>query len=254
MPFAYVNGVNIHHLVHGDGPDSIVFLHGFCQSSRFWETTLEQLPDRYTGYALDLRGFGDSEKDKGPYGIPDLADDVLSFANDLGIERFTLVGNSMGGIVCQSFATRHGARLEKLVLVSTGASVSNSAAALEKADYMAGMEWSRDFFENAVKGFFAILPEDWERHVEPAMNASREAMVESTRSSASLDFFGAVGAISVPTLIVQGEKDIGRTPEDGRRLNEAIDNSILHILPGAGHTPMLERSDLFHPIFLDFLK
>ena len=92
------------------------------------------------------------------------------------------------------------------------------------------------------------------RHVEPAMNASKEAMVESTRSSASLNFLGSVGAISVPTLIIQGEKDTGRTPEDGRRLHEAIDNSILHILPGSGHTPMLERPDLFHPIFLDFLK
>lgn len=254
MPFSEVNDVKLHYLTAGDGPDSIVFLHGFCQSSRFWETTLEQLPDRYTGYALDLRGFGDSEKDKGPSGIPDLADDVLSFADGLGIERFTLVGNSMGGVVCQSFATRYGNRLKKLVLVSTGASVANPAAASEKADYMAGMEWSRDFFENAVKGFFAILPEDWERHVEPAMNASREAMVQSTRSSASLDFLEAVTVIKVPTLIVQGEKDTGRTPDDGKRLHEAIDNSILHILPGAGHTPMLERPDLFHPIFLDFLK
>ena len=150
MPFSEANDVKLYYLTAGDGSESVVFLHGFCQSSRFWEPTLEQLPDRYTGYALDLRGFGDSEKNKGLYGIPDLADDVLSFADGLGIERFTLVGNSMGGVVCQSFATRYGNRLEKLVLVSTGASVSNPAAALEKADYMAGMEWSRDFFENAA--------------------------------------------------------------------------------------------------------
>ncbi len=254
MPFASVNDVNLHYLTQGNGPEAIVFLHGFCQSSRFWEPTLEQLPDRFRGYALDLRGFGNSDKPEGPYSIPGFADDVLAFADGMGLEQFILAGNSMGGVVCQSFATRYGNRLNKLALVSTGAYVPNPAAAREKADFMEGMEWNRSFFENAVKGFFALLPANWESYVDAAMNAGREAMVQSTRSSASLNFLESARNIHVPTLIVQGEKDTGRTPEDGKRLREAIPNSVLHILPGAGHTPMLEQPDLFYPIFLDFLK
>ncbi|MDA0747757.1 MAG: alpha/beta hydrolase [bacterium] len=254
MPFASINGVNLHYLTRGTGPEAIVFLHGFCQSSRFWEPTLEQLPDRFRGYALDLRGFGNSDKPKGPYSIPGFANDLLTFADGMGLKQFTLVGNSMGSVVCQSFATRYGNRLNKLALVSAGAYVPNPAAAQEKADLMETMEWNRSFFENAVKGFFALPPANWESHVDAAMGASRNAMVQSTRSSASLNFLESIKNIHVPTLIVQGEKDTGRTPEDGRRIQNAIPNSILHILPGAGHTPMLERPDLFHPIFLDFLQ
>jgi pimeloyl-ACP methyl ester carboxylesterase len=254
MPCSNSDGINLHYLTRGNGPDAIVFIHGFCQSSLFWETTLDLLPDRFCGYALDLPGFGDSSKSEGSYSIPELADDVLSFADSKGLERFILAGNSMGGVVSQSFAARFGNRLDKLVLVSTGANVATPDAALEKADFMDQMEWARGFFETAVKGFFAELPNNWERYVEGAMKANRQAMVQCTRSSASLNLLEDDRSIRVPTLIVQGEKDAGRTPEDGRRLQEAISDSVLHILPGSGHTPMLERPDLFNPIFLEFIE
>lgn len=252
MPRVSLNGIALHYLTKGDGPRSVVFVHGFCQSSVFWKEALDRLPAGHRGFALDLKGFGDSDKPPGPYGIPTFADEALAFADALGLDRFTLVGNSMGGVVCQSFASRHASRLSRLVLVSTGAYARNPAAARERAGQIA--EWKRDDFEKMVKGFFAIPPEDCAPLVDIAMKASREAMAQSTRSSASLNFLEAVRQVNVPTLIVQGERDTSRTPEDGKELQEAIQGSLLHVLGGAGHTPQLERPDLFYPLFLNFLS
>jgi pimeloyl-ACP methyl ester carboxylesterase len=253
LPCIQIPSGNVHFLEAGSGRTPIVFVHGFCQASVFWQPTLGRLPDGYHGFALDLMGFGDSEKPERPYNIPGYADDVLAFADALGLDQFVLAGNSMGGVVCQSFATRHGLRLLKLVLVSTGPFVRNPAAALAKADQMDTMDWDRGFFESVVSGFFVTPPADTDSLVAFAMGASRRAMVDSTRSSASSNFVDRLHEITVPTLIVQGEKDTGRTPEDGRMLNESIAGSELHVVPEAGHTPMLECPEAFYKVFLRFL-
>jgi pimeloyl-ACP methyl ester carboxylesterase len=248
-----LGGVALHYLTKGDGPRNVVFIHGFCQSSVFWKEALDRLPPGHRGFALDLKGFGDPDKPPGPYGIPVFADEILAFADALGLDRFVLVGNSMGGVVCQSFATRYPHRLTRLVLVSTGAYARNPASGRERAERYLTMAWDRASFEASVKGFFAIRPDNWESLVDVAMKPRREALSQTALSSASLNFLEALRQVRVPTLIVQGEKDTSRTPEDGREIQEAIPGSVLHVLDDAGHTPMLERPDLFYPLFLDFL-
>ena len=148
---------------------------------------------------------------------------------------------------------RHGHRLSKLVLVSTGPFVRNPEAARERAEGYATASLDRAYFEQAVRGFFATPPDGYERFVDVAAKAGREAMRQSMRSSASTNLLEDLKRIDVPTLIVQGECDTGRTPEDGRRMQGAIPGSVLHVIEGAGHTPQLERPDLFYPVFLDFL-
>jgi pimeloyl-ACP methyl ester carboxylesterase len=254
MPRIAVDGIGLHYRTAGEGPNAVLFLHGFCQSSRFWEEALGRLPAGYRGFALDLKGFGDSDKPPGPYGIPVFADEVVGFASALGLDRFALVGNSMGGVVCQSLATRYPFKLTRLVLVSTGPYARNPEGARERAGRFASMAWDREPFREMVRGFFHAPPDAWESLVDVAMEARREAMVGSTRSSASLNFLPAMRSVTVPTLIVQGERDASRTPEDGRELHEAVRGSRFHVLEGAGHTPQLERPDLFYPPFTDFLS
>ncbi len=254
MPFTHLNGFRLHYLSKGDGPHGVVFVHGFCQSSAFWEEALDRLPPGYRGFALDLKGFGDSDRPEGPYGIPLFADEILAFADAVGLGRFVLAGNSMGGVVCQSFAIRHGHRLSKLVLVSTGPFVRNPEAARERAEGYATATLDRAYFAQSVRGFFATPPEGHERFVAVAMKADRQAMRQTMLSSASQNFLEDLKRIEVPTLIVQGALDTGRTPEDGRLMQGAIPGSVLHVLEGAGHTPQLERPDLFYPLFLGFLS
>ena len=189
MPYVSANQVRLHYLASGTGPQDVVLVHGFCQSSIFWKPTLGRLPEDYRGIAVDLKGFGDSDKPEGPYGIPVFADEVLALVDELGLGRIVLVGNSMGGVVCQSFATRYPDRLVGLVLVSTGAFVRNPEAAREKAGQFASMSWDRDFFQDLVRGFFATPPDNCDEFVDVAMKASREAMAQTALSSAALNFW-----------------------------------------------------------------
>src|SRR4051812_37115089 len=107
----------------GAGVRVAVFVHGMCQSSVFWEPTLSDLPAGVRGYAVDLPGFGASSALHGPYTIRGHADAVGDFIQENDLHDVVLVGNSMGGIVCQQAAIDRPAWLGRLVLVSTGPNV-----------------------------------------------------------------------------------------------------------------------------------
>ena len=95
--------LNIHALLSGDEDGTpIIFIHGNCSSATFWEETMLRLPDGFRAIALDQRGYGDTEPllIDATQGLDDMAADVRSLAQTLGIEQYHLVGHSMGGNVC----------------------------------------------------------------------------------------------------------------------------------------------------------
>lgn len=115
-----------HLLSHG--PESgvpVVFLHGNISSSRFWETTLQALPDTYWGLAPDLRGFGDSEAKPvdATRGLKDFSDDLYSLLETLGLvaegRQIHLIAWSMGGGIAMQFAIDYADQLASLVLVDS---------------------------------------------------------------------------------------------------------------------------------------
>ena len=86
------------------GGDAMVFLHGWPDSWFSFSRVMPLLPPRLRLFALDQRGFGDSERPERGYGIPDLADDVVAFLDAVGVERATVVGHSYGSFVADSRA------------------------------------------------------------------------------------------------------------------------------------------------------
>jgi pimeloyl-ACP methyl ester carboxylesterase len=253
MPTVSLGGVEFHYRQAGEGPADVVFLHGFCQSSLWWEPTLARLPAGYRGLALDLKGFGGSSKPAGTYGIPIAADEVRAFLDALGLERVALVGGSMGGVVAQCFAALYASRLQSLVLAATGPNLRDPAAARERAERFASMEWTRENLTGVIGPFFLTSPDDFPRLVDEAMRASREAMVQITLSMASLNLFPPLQDLQVPTLIVQGAQDKIRPPAEGLRLHEAIPGSEFHAIEGASHTPAREQPEIFHDLLWRFL-
>ena len=115
MPQIEIKSNKLYYRVKEEGTQDIVFIHGFCQSSLFWESTLEVLPVNYRGIAVDLRGFGDSGNAEGPYSIPLFAEDLKHLIDKLCRRKIVLVGNSMGGVVCQFYTLRYPDTVSKLV-------------------------------------------------------------------------------------------------------------------------------------------
>jgi pimeloyl-ACP methyl ester carboxylesterase len=237
----------------GSGDRVVIFVHGMYQSSIFWQPTLDDLPEGVRGFAVDLPGFGASSGLPGPYTIQGHAEAVDGFARARGFSEAVLVGNSMGGIVCQRVAINGPSWLAKLVLVSSGPNVPDPAAALAAADAEEVGPWDREVAATYVQHFFVRQPADPVPYVEAALQANRAAALATRRSSAVTDLRADLGKIGVPTLIMQGELDTGRTPAVGVEMARLIPNAALRVVAGVGHTPMLEDPSTFRELFHAFL-
>jgi pimeloyl-ACP methyl ester carboxylesterase len=114
--------LDVHILTTGDETDiPVLFVHGNVSSATFWEETMLELPAGYRGIAVDLRGYGDTEAKPidATLGMGDMAADLHALVEALNLDRFHLVGHSMGGGVTMKYAIAHPARLLSLTLVDT---------------------------------------------------------------------------------------------------------------------------------------
>ncbi|HEX8010521.1 MAG TPA: alpha/beta fold hydrolase [Casimicrobiaceae bacterium] len=243
-------------LEHAGTRPPVVCLHGFCQSSDYWAPTLDRLHAHgVDALAPDLPGFARSASEPGPYTIADMADAIVRLLDARGIDVIRLVGGSMGGVVAQQLALRHPQRVERLLLVATGAVMGDPAAGLAKADAIAAAPWDEATVAPIVDGFFHRRPS--EREIASlrgiALSASHRAAIDAARSNAQTNTLSRLSEIRVPTLIVQGRHDRARTPEHGALMRERIAGAWLAVIEDAGHTPQLEQPEAFHDVALPFL-
>ena len=112
MNFTRLNGCLTHWASCGhEGAPAIVFANSLGTDLRIWDGVVGLLGSRYRTLTYDKRGHGLSQETPGPYTIDLLADDLLALADALGLERFALVGLSVGGLIAQAVAVRAPARL-----------------------------------------------------------------------------------------------------------------------------------------------
>jgi pimeloyl-ACP methyl ester carboxylesterase len=113
-----VDGRDVRYYTAGEG-EPLVVVHGGGGDARTWRDNIIELSERYTVYAPDLPGYGGSQPLEGNYYIPELSRFLGSFATNLGLERFNLVGHSMGGGIALDYALKSPHKIKKLVLVSS---------------------------------------------------------------------------------------------------------------------------------------
>src|SRR5580704_8224910 len=113
------NGIRLHVADQGKGALAIVFLHGWGASTRTWEHVIAALPPGYRTVAIDQRGWGSSDHPASGYSLAELADDTEGAIKALGLERYILVGHSMGGKTVQFLASRRPKGLAGLVLLAS---------------------------------------------------------------------------------------------------------------------------------------
>jgi len=102
---------------------AVFFLHGNASSSTIWEETLLGLPPHFRGIAPDLRGYGSTDRSAiidATRGVQDWVDDVLALAVALGVDRFYLVGHSLGGLVCWGCLATYPERVMGVTLIAPG--------------------------------------------------------------------------------------------------------------------------------------
>lgn len=239
-----VNGIELHVTDRGMGAPALVFLHYWGGSARTWERVIVPLSTAYRCIAPDLRGWGESgaPADDG-YALADFASDIEGLVGALELERYILVGHSMGGKIAQLLASRRPAGLAGLVLVAPAppgplSLPPEAQAAMQSAyDTRAGVEGAIDH----MLTFKRLEPALREQVIEDSLRGAPQAKAAWPSRTSREDIGAAVRQIDVPVLVVSGEHDRVDTPATlEAELLPKIAGAELRLLPGTGHLSPLE--------------
>lgn len=247
-----VDGRRVLYDTAGEGERAICFVHGWACAPGIWAGTMASLPPGYRAVAPYLFG---PDRPAGGYTATGFADAVAAFLPAVGVPKAVVVGHSLGGVVSQLVTLRHPERVEKLVLIGTGATLRGHGLAQPLLDQLRRQGKNRETMAAITRNWFYTQPppEVFEGYVDAAMQAPVEALIEALSSLFEIDLEPRLAEIAVPTLIVHGAHDHGRKIEHAEGLHKGIRTSRLVVFPDCGHSPMVEDPAGFNRTFHAFL-
>jgi 3-oxoadipate enol-lactonase len=252
-------GRTIRPVVHwhrsGNGPP-LLLLNGWTASGLAWpEAWLRRLEEGFDVIRIDNRGTGWSRSAPSPFTIGDLAADARDVLRACGIDRATVLGISMGGMIAQELAIRHGEIVEKLVLVATmppapaHTPTSRDALRLTLRRPLRDQRL-REFFvttwaQSTGNGFAAAHPEIFDELGDQIMRriTPRSGLINQARAIMSWHGPGRLQRVSAPTTVVHGDQDPLIAVDNGRRLAQLIPAASYVELAGVGHLATHEAGD-----------
>ena len=246
-----LNGLTLSVLEAGNG-DPVIFVHGVVTTSNIFPQYVSAFSPDFRGIAVDLRGYGDSEKPPSGFTIEQFSKDLITLADTLKIDRAVWVGVSMGGMILQQLALDYPERVRALVLVST----TDEAMVLDKDLPTIGNP--RDFREVSkniiVESFPPGTPTTLYQPLLdriPSWNAT--VLREALTSMAHANVHGRISAITAPTLVVVGAKGDVATPAIARGIQSQIAGAQL-VEFNTGHFMMAEDPERFQKVLGEFLQ
>lgn len=260
-----IGGVRLH--VRDTGPreaPAVVMLHGAGSSLHTFEPWAQALDRDYRVIRFDLPGSGLSGPDPaGTYTDARSMDVLLALLDRLGVERATLVGNSIGGRLAWQFAAAHPDRVDKLVLISPDGFASPGFAYGRPPEIPAFLSLIRYVLPRALLrptivaayGDPGALSEETLTRYHDLLLApgNRDAMIERMRQTVLVDPEPILRRIAVPVLLLWGEKDGMIPPANAADYMRALPDSRLVTLAALGHVPHEEAPDISLRPVRDFL-
>ena len=261
--FVTVNGQTIHYLQQGSGKP-LILVHGFAGSTYTWRKLTALLADHYTVYALDLLGFGLSDKPAdGNYDLDSQGRLVIGFMDALHIPHATLAGHSMGGVVVGYAALDAPSKVAALILVSPGFYGRGAPSFLRYLFFPLDRVMARQFYKRSVRAaslnrsFYnksLITAELIDAYMLPTKTPhAADALARMMSSVSTRTYEGLVENISTPSLLVWGDHDANNPPQDGERLKKELKQSHLVNIKECGHYVQEEKPDELARVIKDFL-
>lgn len=251
------NGVRLHYLEQGDaGGVPVILLHGYTDSWFSFSSTLAGFDASYRVFALSQRGHGDSGRPAGTYAMTDFADDVIGFMDAMEIADAVLVGHSMGSFIARQAA--HGApqRVRKLVLIGSATTPRNEVTLelqreVEALNDPVPVEFAREFQESTI---YRPLPEDFMQKVT-AESLKLPTRVWRAALKGLMEDNGDtwLSEISVPTLILWGDRDAIFSRAEQEALVQTLPNAVLKVYTETGHALHWEQPQQFVADLKDFI-
>ncbi len=242
MSAIVINAGLVHYEAFGRGKP-IVFLHGWLGSWRYWMPTMEALAIEHRVYALDLWGFGDSDKSESRFDMEQYIALLTSFITELGIENPILVGHGLGASVAIAYAGQFDNATEKIVAVGLPLSTKHINPRLLKRND-----------GSLLKRVFRWNPIPTPEVEQEARRAAENVIQRSIDSLQQLDIVHTLQSLSCYVLLVYGEKDDVVNPSSSEMLNGSLSHIKTITLPAARHFPMIDASSKFNRLLLDFAE
>jgi 2-hydroxy-6-oxonona-2,4-dienedioate hydrolase len=235
----------------------LVLVHGYLGGSSQWDGQLPHLSKHFEVVTLDLAGYGLANHLASPTDLADHARHVLATLDHMGIERFHLLGHSMGGMVVQEITRQAPHRVDKLVLYATGplgcipGRFETMARSRERL--------AQDGLQSTARRISATWLLD--REASPAFEALAGLATQASEQAASAGLSAMeawdgrehLGQIEQTTLVIWGEGDRSYGWSQIETLWRSIPNASLAVLPACAHALHLERNALFCTLLVEFL-
>ncbi len=259
MQFVRANGVEIAYERVGEGPP-LVFVHGAAADGRMWQPQLTALADEFTVVAWDEPGAGRSSDVPPDFGLADYANCLAGLIDALGLGPAHVAGLSWGGTVVQELYRHHPELIATMTLADTYAGWKGSLTADEVQSRVEGLRRMlaapAGEFDPTLPGLFAgEPPAEFVPLLEKmAADVRPESMRIALHVMAEADQSDLLPRLAAPTLLIWGELDARSPLYVARRLEDAIPDARLVVIPDAGHVSNLERPDQFNNAVREFCR
>ncbi len=236
----------------------LVLVHGFLGSSAMWSPQKEFLSKYYRIITPALPGFGESSKIKSLDSINAMAKKVLEILNKKQINKFNLMGHSMGGMIVQEMAKISGEKINKLICYATGA-IGDIPGRFETIDVS-----RKKLKENGIEVTSNRISKKWfvegdkSKYFYLCDNAnkatSQEAADNALKALKNWNGVENLKNINNKTLIIWGDQDTAYNFDQVNILSKNIPNSKIQIFKGCSHNVHLEISENFNKIVKNFIE
>lgn len=264
-----IKGSQISYIEAGPEDGSpVVFVHGLGGSTSNFKENVKELKKDFKVYAIDLKGFGFTDKNAaGDYSYDGQAEVLIEFLNKKNIKKIAAAGHSMGGHIVLLAYHKAPERFSKLILIdSAGINDNKNQARFSKFlfqplfDILFYSIFIREgSVENILESAFynkdfvnEEIVEDFKKPFK--VKDANKALGMFFRSAGVYEVKGLLGSINIPVLIIWGEQDEWIDVSNAYLFNELIKKSHLEIINGAGHLPMIEKSIEFNAAVKKFLE
>jgi pimeloyl-ACP methyl ester carboxylesterase len=245
------------------GAPGLLLIHGSVASTAWWDPVVPALAGACRVIRVDLLGHGRSSSPAGGYGIPAQARRVGATLDRLGAGRVTAVGHSMGCMVATALAEQRPDKVAALVLIDMGPSLDAAIpegllVRLLLARFPGRLLWrlrSEATIRKAMRSAFARPPDVPSAIIEATLGMTHRALAGTARGSEDYlrqqSLPARLTALGLPVLVIFGTED-ARYPSSSAAAYRVVPGARVELLPGVGHTPMMEDPQTTGTLLLEF--
>ncbi|RYE81858.1 MAG: alpha/beta fold hydrolase, partial [Myxococcales bacterium] len=261
--FAEIEGTRVRYIDRGQGP-AVVLIHGFASALDTWTTVVPTLAKDHRVIALDLKGFGWTDRPEGDYSPAAQARLVLGLMTERGIDKADLVAHSWGSSVALSAALMAPERVTRLALYDAWVfeeqlpSFFLWSQASGLGEVLFGLFYKERPDEKIAHAFYdqRFVTQELADEVEKALDrpGTVPAALAAVRGQRYAEVQKRYRTIQQPTLLLWGREDEVTTLPFGERLSRELPHSRLVVYPLCGHFPMLEAANASTTELASFLS